>query len=133
MVAPQAFLSLWVITLETDERIPIIESIRNGQRVYEHYQFQGDDSQLLAKLFGPMHEGEYALGDTVIIKERDRHYSGEIMYILPTGKMSTSRTYASRGYQTVSGTASTNDVVARYLVDCKDGFPHIVHQSQVIQ
>src|SRR5437868_4499692 len=39
VVQPQAFLSLWVITLETDERIPIIETIRNGQRVYEHYQF----------------------------------------------------------------------------------------------
>jgi len=49
VVQPQAFLSLWIITLETDERIPIIESIRNGQRVYEHYQFDGDDGQL-AKL-----------------------------------------------------------------------------------
>ena len=36
VVAPQAFLSLCIITLETDERIPIVESIRNGQRVYEH-------------------------------------------------------------------------------------------------
>src|SRR5713101_2875449 len=57
VVQPQAFLSLWVITLETDERIPIIESIRNGQRVYEHYQFDRDDGQQLAKLFGPVNEG----------------------------------------------------------------------------
>jgi hypothetical protein len=133
VVQPQAFLSLWVITLETDERIPIVESMRNGQRVYEHYQFDGNDYQQLAQLFGPVNEGEYRLGDTVTIKERERHYSGEIMYIIPPGKMFTRRTFASRAYQTVSGTASTNDVVSRYLVDCKDGFPHIVHQSQVIQ
>src|SRR6266851_6631642 len=61
VVLPQAFLSLWIITLETDERIPIIESIRNGQRVYEHYQFHRDDGQQLAKLFGPLNEGEYRL------------------------------------------------------------------------
>ena len=102
VVQPQAFLSLWIITLETDERISIIESIRNGQRVYEHYQFHGDDT-------------------------------GEIIYIIPPGKMFTSRKYAVRGDHTISGTANTNDVISRYIVDCKDGFPHIVHQSQVIQ
>jgi len=133
VVQPQAFLSLWVITLETDERIPIIESIRNGRRVYEHYRFDGDDEQQLAQLFGPVNEGEYHLGDTVIIKERERQYTGEIIYIIPPGKMFTSRKYGSRGYHTISGTAYTNDVVARYIVDCNDGFPHIVHQSQVIQ
>ena len=133
VVQPQAFLSLWVITLETDERIPIVESISNGQRVYEPYQFDGHDYQQLAQLFGPVQEGEYALGDTVTIKERERHYSGEIMYIMPLGKMDTRRTFASRAYQTLSGTASTNDVLSRYLVDCNDGFPHIVHWSQVIQ
>ncbi|MDQ6661403.1 MAG: hypothetical protein M3Z24_10605 [Chloroflexota bacterium] len=133
VVQPQMFLSLWIITLETDERIPIIESIRNGQRVYEHYQFDGDDGQQLARLFGPMSEGPYHLGDTVTIKERERHYTGEIIYIIPPGKMFTSRKCASRGYQTISRTGSTNDVVARYIVDCNDGFPHIVHQSQVIQ
>ena len=132
VVQPQAFLSLWIITLETDERIPIIESIRNGQRVYEHYQFDGDDRQL-AELFGPVNEGEYHQGDIVTIKERERLYTGEIIYIIPPGKMSTNRKSASRGYHTIAGTAYTNDVVARYLVDCNDGFPHIVHQSQVIQ
>src|SRR5713101_2128128 len=119
VVQPQAFLSLWIITLETDERIPIIEAISNGQQ--------------LAKLFGPANEGEYHLGDTVTIKERERQYTGEIIYIIPPGKMFTSRKYASRGYHTISGTAYTNDMVARYIVDCNDGFPHIVHQSQVIQ
>jgi hypothetical protein len=133
VVQPQAFLSLWVITLETDERIPIVESIRNGQRVYEHYQFDADDGEQLARLFGPMNEGEYHLGDIVTIKERERQYTGEIIYIIPPGKMITNRKYASRGYHTVAGTAYTNDVVSRYIVDCHDGFPHIVHQSQVVQ
>jgi hypothetical protein len=79
VVQPQAFLSLWIITLETDERIPIVESIRNGRRVYEHYPFDGDDGQQLAKLFGPVIEGEHHLGDTVTIAERERQYTGEII------------------------------------------------------
>ena len=133
VVQPQAFLSFWIITLETDVRIPIIESIKNGQRVYEHYQFDGADRQQLARLFGPMNEGEYHLGDTVTIKEREHQYTGEIIYIIPPGKVLTSRKSASRGYHTIAGTAYTNDVASRYLVDCNDGFPHIVHQSQVIQ
>ena len=132
VVQPQAFLSFWIITLETDVRIPIIESIRNGQRVYEHYQFDGADVQQFARLFGPMKEGEYHLGDTVTIKEREHQYTGEIIYIIPPGKVLTSRKSASRGYHTIAGTAYTNDVASRYLVDCNDGFPHIVHQSQVI-
>src|SRR5947199_3723262 len=93
VVQPQAFLSLWVITLETDERIPIIESIRNGRRVYEHYRFDGDDEQQLAQLFGPVNEGEYHLGDTEIVKERERQYTEESIYIIPPGKMFTSRKY----------------------------------------
>jgi hypothetical protein len=129
VVQPQAFLSLWIITLETDERIPIIECIRNGQRVYEHYQLDRADGQQLATLFGPASEGEYHLGERVTIKEHERHYTGEIIYIIPAGKVLTSRNYASRG----SGTASRNEVASRYIVDCNDGFPHIVYQSQVIQ
>jgi hypothetical protein len=129
VVQPQAFLSLWIITLETDERIPIIESIRNGQRVYEHYQLDRDDGQQLAKLFGPANEGEYHLGDRVTIKERERQYTGEIIYIIPAGKVFTSRKYPSKG----SGTAYRDGATSRYIVDCNDGFPHIVYQSQVIQ
>src|SRR3989441_3737726 len=78
VVQPQAFLSLWIITLETDERIPIVELIRNGQRVYERYQLDRDDGQQLATLFGPASEGEYHLGDRVTIKEHERQYTGEI-------------------------------------------------------
>jgi hypothetical protein len=128
VVQPQAFLSLWIITLETDERIPISECIRNGQRVYEHYQLDRDDGQQLATLFGPASEGEYHLGERITIKEHERQYTGEIIYIMPAGKVLTSRKYASRGW----GTASSNDVASRYIVDCNDGFPHIVYQSQVI-
>ena len=133
VVQPQAYLSLWVVTLETDERIPIIEAISNGQRVYQPYQFDPTDEQQLARLFGPLNEGKYRLGDTVTFRERERHYTGEIIYSIPSGKMATSRKYPSWGHHTIAGTASTNDVAARYLVDCHDGFPHIVHQSQVIQ
>ena len=133
VVQPQAFLSLWIIILDTDERIPIIESIRNGQRIYEYYRFDKDDGQQLARLFGPVNEGEYHLGDVVTIKERERHYTGEIIYIIPSSKTFTSRKSSLRGYHTISGIAYTNDMVARYIVDCNDGFPHIVHQSQVIQ
>jgi len=131
VVRPQEFLSLWIITLETDERIPIVESTRNGQRVYEHYQFDGHDGQQLTKLFGPVCEGEYHLGDRVTIKVRERQYTGEIIYIIPPGKTLTNRKHSSKGYHTISGTAYTNDVASRYIVDCNDGFPHIVNQSQV--
>lgn len=133
VVQPQAFLSLWIIVLETDERIPIIESICNGQRAYEPYHFDGGDGQQLARLFGPVCDGEYHLGATVTIKEHERHYTGEVIYIIPAGKVPPARKTASRGYHTIAGTAYTNDVAARYIVDCNDGFPHIVHQSQVIQ
>ncbi len=129
VVQPQAFLSLWIITLETDERIPIIEFIRDGQRVYEHYHFDRDDGQQLASLFGPANEGDYHLGDRVTIKEHERQYTGEIIYIIPAGKMFTSRKYPSRGL----GTAYREDAASRYIVDCGDGFPHIVYQSQVVQ
>lgn len=134
VVQPQEFISLWIITLETDERIPIVESIENGQRVYKYYQFDADNGQQLATLFGPVNEGEHRLGDIVTIKERDREYTGEIIYIIPSGKIFTNRKYASRGYRTTPEMANTNNVVvSRYIVDCNDGFPHIVYQSQVIQ
>jgi hypothetical protein len=132
VVQPQAFLSLWIITLETDERIPVTESVRHGQRIYEHFTLNSNDERQLAALFGPASEGTYHLGDKVTIKERDHHYTGEILYVIPPGRVVPNRKYASRGYHTIAGTAYTNDVAARYIVDCSDGFPHIVHQSQVI-
>lgn len=132
VIQPQEFLSLWIITLETDERIPIVESIKNGQRVYEYYHLDIHNPQQLTQLFGPGCEGEYHLGEKITIKEHDRQYTGEIIYIIPPSKMLVSRKHSSRGYHTISGTAYTNDVASRYIVDCNDGFPHIVNQSQVV-
>src|SRR5260370_38237963 len=103
VVQPQAFLSLWIIILETDERIPIVESIRNGQRIYQYYQFDKDDEQHLAGLFGPVNEGEYHLGDVVTIKERERHYTGEIIYIIPSSKPFTSRKSSLQWYHSMPG------------------------------
>jgi hypothetical protein len=133
VIRPQEFLSLWIVTLETDERIPIVESLKNGQRTYDYYPFDRNDKEQLASLFGPASEGEYHVGDTVTIKERDRQYKGEVIYVIPAGKTSTNRKYTSRGYHSAAGSASTNDPALRYIVDCNDGFPHIVHQLQILR
>jgi hypothetical protein len=134
VIQPQEFISLWIITLETDERIPIVETIENGQRTYAYYQFDGGNGQQLATLFGPMNEGDHQVGDIVTIKERDREYTGEIIYIVPSSKMFANRKYASRGNRATPEMTNTNNVVvSKYIVDCNDGFPHIVYQSQVIQ
>lgn len=132
VVQPQTFLSLWIITLETDERIPIIESIRDGQRVYEHYAFDSTDTKQLAQLFGAMQKGEYAFGDTITVKERARQYSGKIMYIVSTHRMPSNRKYAARGLAG-AGTSSTDNAASQYIVNCGDGFPHIAHQAQIVQ
>jgi hypothetical protein len=129
VVQPQPFLSLWIITLETNERIPIIESLRDGQRVYEPYQFDRNDADQFAKLFGAASQGEYQLGERITTKERDHEYTGEILYIFPPGKALSGRRPVVRGFHTLAKTA--NEVPAKYIVDCNDGFPHIVHQSQV--
>jgi hypothetical protein len=129
---PQEFLSLWIITLETDERVPITESIKKGQRFYEYFTLDRDDERQLVALFGPPSEGAYQLGESITIKDRERHYTGKILYIIPPGKVIPNRKNTSRGYHTIEGTAYRNDVAARYIVDCKDGFPHIVYQSQVV-
>jgi hypothetical protein len=131
VVQPQEFLSLWIITMETDERIAIAEYIKNGQRVYEPYELDVNDEQQLAKLFGPIRTGEYRLGDTVTIEEHQRKCTGEIIYILSPGKATTNRKSPAKGYHTIGGKAYTNDASARYMVDCHDGFPHLVSQSQV--
>ena len=132
VVQPQAFLSLWIVTLETDERIAIAEYIRNGERVYEPFAFDGDNVNALAKLFGPVHAGEYKSGDIVTIGEYERKCTGEIVYILPPGKASTNHKYSSRGRHTISGKVYSNETASRYVVNCHDGFPHIVNQCQII-
>jgi hypothetical protein len=132
VIRPQPFLSLWVITMETDERIAIAEYLKNGQRVYEHYELDSTDEKQLATLFGPMQTGEYQLGNTITIGERERQYTGEIIYILPPGKAIAGRKNSSRCYHTIAGKSYVNDVSSRYLVDCHDGFPHIISQSQVV-
>jgi len=141
VIQPQEFLSLWIVTLETDERIAIAEYIKNGQRAYEPYELDMDDEYALTKLFGPVHTGEYQLGDTVTIGEHGQQWSGEIIYILPPSKAfmnskgsspDSKWTKTSRGHHTILGKVHMNDASARYLVDCHDGFPHVVNQWQVI-
>ncbi|HEU5382771.1 MAG TPA: hypothetical protein VFV38_45775, partial [Ktedonobacteraceae bacterium] len=132
LVQPQAFLSLWIITLETDERIPIVESMCNGQRVYECYPFDAQNMQQLARLFGVVYQGVYPLGEIVTLKEHARLYTGVIVYSLPPDRGLPQRKTLSRGYHTIAGKTFTNEGAATYLIDCHDGFPHIVKQSQII-
>lgn len=133
VIQPQAFLSLWVITLETEERVPIIESIHDEHRVYELYLFNPANGEQLAKLFGPVFEGMYHLGDVVTIKEHARLYTGDVIYSIPPDKDLPSRKSIARGFHTIAGTSYTNDMAAKYLIDCHDGFPHMVKQSQIVQ
>lgn len=131
VMQPQAFLSLWIITLETGERVAIAEYIRDGQRVYDPYALNTDDKNYLTKLFGPLHTGEYQLGEVVTIEEREQKCTGEIIYILPQDKAFISRKHPSRGRHTIAGKVHMNDVSSRYIVNCHDGFPHVVNQWQI--
>lgn len=131
VVQPQAFLSLWIITLESNERIAIAEYLRNGQRVYEPFAFDRSDDHALAHLFGPAQRGEYAPGARVTLEEHGCQCTGEIIYVLHPGKASAQSTYSSRGRHTIQGKVYTNGTSARYVVDCHDGFPHVVNQWQV--
>jgi len=132
VVQPQAFLSLWIITLETDERVAIAEYLRGGQRVYEHFAFDGDNVNALVKLFGPIHTGEYARGALVTIGEHERRYTGEIVSLLPPRTPYTRITSPSRGRHTILGKVYPNDSSSRYVVNCHDGFPHVVNQWQIM-
>ncbi len=133
VIQPQTFLSLWIITLETNERIPIVENMHNGQRVYEFYPFDAENKQQLATLFGAFYKGAHHLGDLVTIKEHTNLYTGVIIYSIPPDKDAPPRKPGSKGYHTIGGTVYTNDVAATYLIDCHDGFPHMVRQSQIVQ
>ncbi len=134
VVQPQAFLSLWIITLETDQRVAVAEYMRDEQRIYEPYILHVNDESQLEALFGPARTGEYQRGDMVALEERERKFSGEIIYILSPSKAPMRRTSATRDYHTIGGKTSLSaPSSARYLVDCHDGFPHIVHQWQITQ
>jgi len=132
VVQPQPFLSLWAITLETDERVPVTETISDGQRIYKYYKFDRNNQQQLTGLFGPMNKGEFSVGETITIQERERQFTGEVIYIMPPGKAPATRKYATRGFHN-GAAANTNEVAARYVVDCNDGFPHIINQGQVVR
>jgi len=132
VLQPQAFLSLWIITFETNERVPVIEFLTDGQRTFAPFPFDGARGRHLALLFGPAVEGEHRSGERVTIKERGQHYIGEIVYVIAHGTMPSTRRQATRGYRTASGHASPNDEEPRYIVDCRDGFPHIAYQSQIV-
>ncbi len=132
VIQPQEFLSLWVITLETNERIPVIEYMHQGQRVYESFPFDSVQREPLALLFGPAIVGEYHLGEAITIKERGNQYAGKILHIIPPGETLPNKKSANRRYHTISGASYLDREAARYIVDCKDGFPHIVHQSQIV-
>ncbi|GHO52954.1 hypothetical protein [Ktedonobacter robiniae] len=86
VLQPQAFLQLWVVTMETGERVPVIESLKDGHRVYEHYKFDGSHEQFL-QLFGPLGNGKLPLGERVTIQVRENQYTGEIIHILPPAKI----------------------------------------------
>lgn len=130
VLQPQAFLHLWIVTMETGERVPVIESLKNGQRVYEHYEFDGSHEQFL-KLFGPLGTGKHPLGESVTIQVREQQYTGEIVHILPLGKNPTYRKNASK-HAVMSDQMFFKDLIERYLVDCHNGFPYIVNQTQIV-
>lgn len=132
VVQPQEFLSLWIITLESNERVAVAEYLRNGQRVYEHFTFDGSNDHALAQLFGPAYRGEYALGARVAIAEHGCQCIGEIIYVLHPSKASVQSKYSTRGRHTIQGKVYTSDTSARYVVDCHDGFPHVVNQWQIV-
>jgi hypothetical protein len=130
VLQPQAFLQLWVVTMETGERVPVIESLKDGHRVYEHYKFDGSREQFL-QLFGPLGNGKLPLGERVTIQVREHQYTGEIIHILPPGKNPTYRKNASK-HATASEQIFFKDLIERYMVDCHNGFPYIVNQTQIV-
>lgn len=131
VVQPQDFLSLWIVTLETEERVPVIERIHNEQRIYERYPFDAANTRQLIALFGDAYRGVHHVGEVVTIKEHACLYTGVIIHSLPPDKELPTRKGSSKGYHTAGGAAYTDDGSATYLVDCHDGFPHIVRQSQI--
>lgn len=132
ILQPQTFLSLWIITFETNERVPVIEFLSDGQRTFAPFPFDGARGRHLAQLFGPAIQGEHHPGEIITIKERGQQYTGEIMYVIAHGTMPSTRRQATQRYRAASGPASPHEEEPRYIVDCRDGFPHIAYQSQIV-
>lgn len=95
VIQPQAFLSLWIITFETGERVPTVEFLSDGQRTFALFPFDGARGRHLALLFGPAIQGEHHPGKIITIKERAQQYTGEIMYVIAHGTMPSPRRQAT--------------------------------------
>ena len=65
-------------------------------------------------LAGPKGHGEYQPGDFITFDEQGRTLTGEVLWV-------------AAPHNTVSGA----HVPTSYHVDCDDGWPHIVYQSQI--
>jgi hypothetical protein len=72
-------------------------------------------NQDLDQLFGPSGHGDYSPGDTITFTENGHTLSGEIIH-------------CAAPQTTVRG----RHLPTSYSVDCEDGFPHIVTQSQIV-
>jgi hypothetical protein len=74
----------------------------------------GKEQQNWEYIAGPAGRGEYSAGDTITFDEFGRTLTGEIIHCAAPD-------------QTVSGKHTPTS----YYVDCGDGFPHVVYQSQI--
>lgn len=71
--------------------------------------------QDLNAIFGEPGRGDYQPGDTITFIENGHEYTGEVVH-------------CTAPKTTVKG----HHLPLSYGVDCNDGFPHIVIQSQIV-
>jgi hypothetical protein len=74
----------------------------------------GKEQQNWEYIAGPVGRGEYSVGNTIRFEEDGRELTGEVLHVAAPG-------------QTVTGKHTPTS----YYVDCGDGFPHVVYQSQI--